>query len=132
MSQDRARAAQHVVARRGELGLTQQQLASVAEIDVKTIFNLESGERWPHARTRARIEAALGWAAGTLTEIAAGRDPRPSASATSARRYAEVWAQKIWEITELTEYERRALIMSVRAMRGAEVATHATKRSAGA
>ncbi|WP_158088735.1 helix-turn-helix domain-containing protein [Thermoactinospora rubra] len=73
MSRDRARAAQFVIARRGELGLTQQQLAARAGVDVKTIYNLESGERWPQAATRGKIEKALGWVGGALEDIAAGR-----------------------------------------------------------
>lgn len=75
MSQDRARAARYVTTRRGELGLTQQQLAILAEVDIKTIYNLESGERWPQARNRVKIEAALGLPAGTLDALAAGRNP---------------------------------------------------------
>ncbi|MGW5259609.1 helix-turn-helix transcriptional regulator [Microbispora sp. NPDC004025] len=75
MSQDRARAARHVISRRGELGLTQQQLATRADVDIKTIYNLESGERWPQARNRFKIEQALGWAPGALDALAAGQKP---------------------------------------------------------
>jgi len=74
MSQGRERAAAQVVARRGELGLTQRQLAMTAEVDIKTIYNLESGERWPQAGTRAKIEKALSWAVGSLEAFAEGRE----------------------------------------------------------
>ena len=55
-----------VAARRGELGMTQQELADAAGVDIKTVYNLESGTRWPIARTRAAISAALGWQADAL------------------------------------------------------------------
>lgn len=66
------RAARAATARRGELDLTQEALAKSAGVDVKTIGNLETRGRWPIARNRARIEAALGWAPGTLDGIAEG------------------------------------------------------------
>lgn len=63
-----------MIARRGELSLTQRTLATKAGVDIKTIYNLESGERWPQAGTRAKIEKALGWVAGTLEALAEGAD----------------------------------------------------------
>lgn len=71
----RRRVARAVVARRGALGLSQEQLASRATVDPKTIYNLESGERWPQAKTRAKIEDALEWAEGDLDRIADGETP---------------------------------------------------------
>jgi DNA-binding XRE family transcriptional regulator len=65
-----------VAARRGELGMTQQELAGTAHVDLKTIYNLESGTRWPIARTRVAISAALGWqgdALAALRDSPAGR-----------------------------------------------------------
>lgn len=50
-----------VEARRGELGMTQQELADAAGVDLKTVYNLESGGRRPIARVRAAISRALGW-----------------------------------------------------------------------
>jgi transcriptional regulator with XRE-family HTH domain len=64
------RAARAVAARRGELGLTQQELAGAAGVDSKTIYNLESRGRWPIARTRASIEKALDWPVGEMERIA--------------------------------------------------------------
>lgn len=72
---DRERVAKYVVARRGALGLTQEQLAERAGVTVKTIYNLESGGRWPQARTRGAIEEALHWRPGDLVRIAEGQEP---------------------------------------------------------
>lgn len=72
---DRVRVAKYVVARRGSLGLTQEQLAERAGVTVKTIYNLEAGERWPQARTRGAIEGALRWRSGDLVRIGEGNEP---------------------------------------------------------
>ncbi|MEU5884218.1 helix-turn-helix transcriptional regulator [Spirillospora sp. NPDC047279] len=75
MELDRERIAKYVVARRGSLGLTQEQLAERAGVTVKTIYNLEAGERWPQARTRSAIEDALQWRSGDLVRIGEGLEP---------------------------------------------------------
>ena len=72
----RQRAARTVAARRGELGMTQQELADAAGVDSKTIYNLESRGRWPIARTRALVEKALGWPVGEMQRIAEN-EPEP-------------------------------------------------------
>ncbi|MFC6885006.1 MULTISPECIES: helix-turn-helix domain-containing protein [Actinomadura] len=72
---DRGRIAKYVVARRGSLGLTQEQLAERAGVTVKTIYNLEAGDRWPQARTRSAIEDALQWRPGDLIRIGEGNEP---------------------------------------------------------
>ncbi|MFD0688920.1 helix-turn-helix domain-containing protein [Actinomadura fibrosa] len=72
---DRERVAKYVVARRGSLGLTQEQLSERAGVTVKTIYNLEAGERWPQARTRSAIESALQWRPGDLRRIGEGLEP---------------------------------------------------------
>jgi DNA-binding XRE family transcriptional regulator len=55
--------------------MTQLELADAAHVDLKTIYNLESGTRWPIARTRAAISAALRWETDALGVIAAGAEP---------------------------------------------------------
>ena len=56
----------------GQLGLTQQQLAERARLDVTTISTFFNGHHWPQSRTRAKIEAALGWPVGALADVASG------------------------------------------------------------
>ncbi|GAA4237417.1 hypothetical protein GCM10022254_49420 [Actinomadura meridiana] len=73
---DRERVAKYAVARRGSLGLTQEQLAERAGVTVKTVYNLESGERWPQARTRSAVEDALRWHPGDLARIGEGLEPQ--------------------------------------------------------
>jgi transcriptional regulator with XRE-family HTH domain len=57
-----------VVDRRAELGWTQKDLAAEAGVSERTIQNLEGGTR-PQARTRHKIEHALGWASGEMRRI---------------------------------------------------------------
>jgi len=93
---DRERVAKYVVARRGSMGLTQEQLAERAGVTVKTIYNLEAGERWPQARTRSAIEAALDWRPGDLVRIGEGLEPVSSAS--------EDMSLALRELAELNAY----------------------------
>lgn len=71
------RAGIFVQARRGELRMTQEQLAAESHVDEKTIRTLESGTHWPWPRNRTAIEQALGWETLTLERIAAGGEPSP-------------------------------------------------------
>jgi len=70
----RQRAASAVAARRGELRMTQGELGAAAGVDVKTIGNLESRGTWPIARTRAKLEEALGWPVGEMARIATAEE----------------------------------------------------------
>lgn len=49
------------------------ELSRRARVDVKTIRSLEIGTRWPQDVTRAKLEAALGMAAGSIRHL---RDDR--------------------------------------------------------
>jgi DNA-binding XRE family transcriptional regulator len=73
----RQRAARAVAVRRGELGMTQQELADKAGVDVKTVGSLETRGRWPIARSRVSIERALRWPSGEMDRIATAPDPAP-------------------------------------------------------
>lgn len=101
----RQRAARAVAARRGELQMTQQELASVAGVDIKTIGNLESRGRWPIARTRARIEKALHWPVGQMERIASedAEEPKPPTVRPEILRemYADIRAANSPEDAEL-------------------------------
>jgi DNA-binding XRE family transcriptional regulator len=77
MSRDMRRVSRAVIARRGELDMTQAELAAAASVDTKTIGSLETRGRWPIARSRARIERALSWPAGEMERIASGDDDEP-------------------------------------------------------
>ena len=59
-------------ARRGELGMTQIEVASRAGVDMKTLRSLETGERWPIAKNLGAISAVLGLGPGYLREVADG------------------------------------------------------------
>jgi len=50
--------------------MTQAQLADAAKVDAKTLGDLIRGRRWPIAKSRARIEEALGWPPGEIARIA--------------------------------------------------------------
>jgi transcriptional regulator with XRE-family HTH domain len=67
-------------ARRGELGLTQKELAQAAGVTVRTVEMFETFRTWPRADTLAQIERlGLNWPVGYLTEYAAKhREHEPS------------------------------------------------------
>jgi transcriptional regulator with XRE-family HTH domain len=67
-------------ARRGELGLTQKELARAAGVTVRTVEMFETFRTWPRADTLAQIERlGLNWPVGYLTEYAAKhREHEPS------------------------------------------------------
>lgn len=60
--------------RMGELGLTQEDLAARAKLNLSTINTFLNGHTWPQVRTRAKIEVALGWDTGELGRISSGYD----------------------------------------------------------
>lgn len=72
MSHDRERAAAYVQVRRGQMGMTQADLAEAAEVDPKTINGLETGRSWPRPTTLAAIERVLRLEAGSLDAVARG------------------------------------------------------------
>jgi transcriptional regulator with XRE-family HTH domain len=89
---DRERVARYVIDRRGGLGLTQEELADRAGLDRKTIYHLESAERWPQVKTRGALEEALGWASGDLIRIAEGGEPSNFTAADAEAATAEASA----------------------------------------
>jgi transcriptional regulator with XRE-family HTH domain len=114
---DQERVAERVRARRGELDLTQQALAQVAGVDVATISSLERAERWPWAKNRARIESALGWEPGALTEIAKGGQPALAEAEADEVEPQTDAERHIAATPGLSKAEIAALIEVSRAMR---------------
>ena len=66
-----ARVGSQVAARREELGLAQRQLARDGVVAAGALIALEKGRRWPRAKTISKLEHALGWPAGQLSELRA-------------------------------------------------------------
>lgn len=60
-----------VRARRGDLGLTQKQVAEQAGVNVDTLSDLETGARWPRAANLASIARVLGLDAAELIQLKA-------------------------------------------------------------
>lgn len=73
-------AARQARARRGELGLSQEELARRSHVGRRTIIDFEAGRAWPNTDTLSRLERlGLNWPVGHLTEYAAKfSDQRPS------------------------------------------------------
>jgi transcriptional regulator with XRE-family HTH domain len=117
---DLHRVADAVRNRRGDLGVTQQDLAHLAGVSVGTIANLESAGRWPWVRNRTLVEAALGWQTGSLDRIGRGGEPAPVEQADGDRpRYLDPAEQHIADTPGLSREETEALIEVARAMRAA-------------
>jgi transcriptional regulator with XRE-family HTH domain len=97
-----------VARRRLELGMDAAQLARTAAVDPKTLGSLEHGERWPRDRSRAAIEAALGWKAGSLDDIRAGGEPTAAVTgepldAYSLEYIADYLGRKVADLAARTE-----------------------------
>jgi len=75
MKRRRQRAAAAFTARRGELGLTQEDVAERGQIAPRTVVGFESQGKWPNPRSRARLEKAVGWASGEIARIASAAAP---------------------------------------------------------
>ncbi|WP_067827083.1 helix-turn-helix domain-containing protein [Actinomadura kijaniata] len=115
---DRERVAKYVVARRGSLGLTQERLAEQAGVTVKTIYNLESAGRWPQARTRAAVEAALRWRPGDLARIGEGGEPAGAVSLGEALRELEELDSYFADLRADEGEKRRMALAFLRALYG--------------
>jgi transcriptional regulator with XRE-family HTH domain len=80
-----SRAGAAFAARRRELGLSQRKLASMKVITAPALIAFEKGRAWPRERTRALLEEAVQWPAGSLARLRAGGSTSFSGSADSAR-----------------------------------------------
>lgn len=95
------------IARRAELGLTQEDVARRAGIVVRSVVNFESQGKWPKPRSRAGLERAVEWPPGELHRRVAG--PRPDFD-----------PRLLSEISRLTPAERDWLIAWLRLQPGEE------------
>lgn len=85
---DRAEVGELMAAMRAERKLSPAELARRADVDVKTVRNLENGTRWPQDVTRAKLEKALGVRPGLIRDLLDGREER--ARVRNALRHGEL------------------------------------------
>lgn len=113
MRSRRRNAAQAFAARRGDLGLTQEEVAAKAGVALRTVQSLESTTKptWPNPTTRARLERALGWPAGEIARLAS--PPK-----------ALVDPQLLDRLRELTADEREWSIQFLVGLRDVEAERH--------
>jgi transcriptional regulator with XRE-family HTH domain len=67
-----SRAGAEFAARRRELGISQRKLATIKVITAPALIAFEKGRAWPRERTRAMLEEAVQWPAGSLARLRAG------------------------------------------------------------
>ena len=110
----RRRAAKAVERKMAELGLTNADMVRVAKIDKGTLGTFLAGETWPRRGTLAKIEDALGWSTGTISDIADGTvatylaaEPSTSSGAGAAYEAFTKWADLRAQILHAAlEYSR--------------------------
>jgi len=77
-------AARAVEAALGRNGWNQTDLARAAGLDPGTLYDFMAGKRWPHVKTRSKIETALGMETGTIARVAEGETVGPPAHDAAA------------------------------------------------
>lgn len=87
--------------RRGDLGLTWDQLASAAGVSVVTLRRNAADPTGMRTTTRKGIERALHWAAGSIPAILAGEEPIQIAEESPAELDDEL--QELAELREMAE-----------------------------
>lgn len=90
--------AQAVIQRRGELGMTQDELAIASGVSASTVRYIEgatrAGYRW---LTLAKLASALEWPAARFTELLAGAGPEDFSEPTLAD---DLTAQRLNDIED--------------------------------
>src|ERR1700756_2691757 len=84
-----SRAGAAFAARRRELGISQRKLASMKVITPPALIAFEKGRTWPRERTRAMLEEAVQWPAGSLARLRAGGSVSFSTSADAPEPVSE-------------------------------------------
>ncbi len=89
-------------AARLDLGLSKQDLAKVARVGRSTVADLINQGKVPaRVVTRSRIEAALGWMAGSFDAVLDGTDPTlRSDSSYPLSGYTKVLVEQLEQISE--------------------------------
>ncbi|GAA3957578.1 hypothetical protein GCM10023085_45090 [Actinomadura viridis] len=125
IERDLKRVARFVIAQRGNLGLSQSELAERAGVDSKTIWNLESAQRWPISRNRVKIEKALGVEPDSLAMVSRGIFPASDGGvsddllreAAGSPEFEGLLGQRA---AELSDEQRIVLDMLLEELRAAE------------
>lgn len=93
-SEDRAAWGPLVSERREQLGMTQRQLADVADVAAKTIHNLETAGMTPRPATLRKIQRALGLSSDievARERVASGREGAVTTDAGSLEQVVSAW-----------------------------------------
>lgn len=111
MARNLRAAAAAVEAAAGAKGWNVRDLAAAAGVDYGTAADLVGAKRWPRNTTRAAIEKALDWPAGSIKGIAEG-GAVPGASSSAQPRGLVLPP----ESERLSPRQREAVLAVVRAM----------------
>lgn len=84
-------------------------LARETGLDTGTVGDFLSGKRWMRTKNRGLVEAALGWAPGTLERIAEGEDPRVPAGAPEEDLSLEAARERLAAASQQISYVKRIL-----------------------
>lgn len=106
--------------RRGELALTWDQVADVADVSTQTLYSAATGRRM-RTTTKKGIERALKWRPGSVDDILNGGEPEPLADDEPAERLSEPnpadYPDEHEYMTQVYWYLRKAYGMSHEAVR---------------
>lgn len=90
--------------------------AKKAGLDPATLSDFLNGIRWPHARTLTKIEQALGWSTGRITDIREGLQSAPPTPD----------GPDVIDVSPLSPIQRRAVLAVLHAFLGSSDATATT------
>lgn len=106
------RLAQRIVTRRVELDMpTTKTFADATGLSTRVLGEIENARRTSYRKsTIMRIEQALKWKQGSIQAVLDGNEPQPLIPI----RFDDPHEQSIWELTNISEAERLALINFLR------------------
>lgn len=111
---DAAHLNQQMKRRVAELGVQWQDVCRKADVSYEMLRQVRRGERQPSDPAKARIEAALGWKAGSFDAVRTGGTPvgillRDDLDVVP-NPYTDPVERAIWTLDGLSEDERREYI----------------------